>query len=687
MIEISFDIGGTFTDVALRDDASGDTTYLKVPSTPHDYSEAVIDGINRILRETGTAASAVTNLRHATTVAANTVIERKGSRTALITTEGFRDIIHIGRSRRPETYNLYMTKPEPFIKRRDIFEVRERMTARGAVHVELDESSLEQAVGKIVEGGYASVAICLIHAYANAAHEIAVAERLLKTAPSIQISRSSLVSPQYREYERSVTTVANAYVKPIIAAYVESLAAKLGSLGLNASLRLMQSNGGLVSADLAREYPVRMVESGPAAGVLMCASIGKAEGLRNILTFDMGGTTAKLGAIDDGQPSIAPRFEIDTVNYRKASGLPLNISAIELLEIGAGGGSIAAADHGLIRVGPRSAGSIPGPICYRRGGELPTVTDANLVLGFIDPKEFNAGTMLLDVEKARNGIEEHIAKPLGIDLPAAAWGIHALATNNMERAMRVVSIEHGRDPRKYALVAFGGAGPLHATRMARNLDVPTVIIPMGAGVGSALGLLDANAKIDVSTTRLLPLARESLAGIRDIYENLGEKARQDFSVIAEGDADISRYAYMRYEGQGFELRVDLPAGQIDDKFIAAAAGAFHDAYEKKYGFCERGANVEAIDWYLVAAAKRRAAIAARSNASDALPSAIFHRDVYFPELGGFVPCPVVSRYGLGVGSTVPGPAIIQEKETSTVVLPHSTARVAATGNLIIAMNG
>ena len=400
-------------------------------------------------------------------------------------------------------------------------------------------------------------------------------------APSVPlaVSLSSDLSPKFREYERTSTVVANAYIKPIVNRYVSRLTGALKERGLTSDLFIMQSNGGLVSPELACDMPIRIVESGPAAGVLLCGVIGREEGLDRVLTFDMGGTTAKLGAIDGGEPAITPTFEVDQVRYRKGSGLPINVPAVELLEIGAGGGSIAATDMGIIKVGPESAGADPGPVCYRRGGERPTVTDANVVLGYINPDYFNGGAMRLDAKAAADAIAERIGKPLGLDAGEAAWGIHRIANANMERAMRIVSVERGRDPRKYALVAFGGAGPLHAARLARALGIPRVIIPYGAGVGSAIGMLEANSKLDASMTRLLRLGDGAETEIEDIYRQLETRVRADLARMSAGaEPAISRFAYLRYAGQGHDIRVDLPPFPVRAGYAAEIAARFEAAY-------------------------------------------------------------------------------------------------------------
>lgn len=481
-MQIAFDIGGTFTDFALHDPADGRVAIWKVPTTPREPGRAVLEGLRARIAAGGLRPEAVDAALHATTIATNAILERKGSRTALVTTAGFRDVLLIGRQKRHDTNDLHLDKPRPLVRRADILEVTERLAPDGAVLTRLDEAEAEAVAARIAEGGYESAAVVFLHAYANPAHERRMAEILAARAPGLRLSLSSEVAPKWREYERTSTTVADAYVAPLVQGYLAALEGSLRDLGIRAELSVMQSNGGVASVELARTWPVRIVESGPAAGVLMCAEVGREEGSSHVMTFDMGGTTAKLGAIDGGVPSTTPSFEVDAVNYRKGSGLPLSVTAIDLLEIGAGGGSIARTRVGLITVGPDSAGAEPGPVCYGRGGAAPTITDANLVLGYLNPGFFNGGAMGLDRAVAAEAIGRDIARPLGLSVEQAAWGVHSVANANMERAMRIVSIERGRDPRRYALVAFGGAGPLHACRLARALEVPRVIFPRGAGV-------------------------------------------------------------------------------------------------------------------------------------------------------------------------------------------------------------
>ncbi len=686
MMQIAFDIGGTFTDFVLRDTRTGQVDIWKVSTTSREPALAVLEGLKARFRDTALEPGDIDAVLHATTIATNAILERKGSRTALITTAGFRDILLIGRQKRYDTNDLTLERPRPLVRRADIFEAPERMGADGAVLSPLDGKAAAELADLVAVGGYQAVAVVFLHGYANPAHEQQMAAALAASMPGVSISLSSVVAPKYREYERTSTTVANAYIAPLVEDYLAALEQSLTSLGMHGDMSIMQSNGGVVTAELARSYPIRIVESGPAAGVLMCAEVGREEGCSHVMTFDMGGTTAKLGAIDDGVPSVTASFEVDTVNYKKGSGLPLSIMAVDLLEIGAGGGSIARTGMGLIRVGPDSAGAEPGPVCYGRGGTQPTITDANLVLGYLNPGFFNGGAIGLQNIDAAAAIEREIATPLGMSVEAAAWGIHSIANANMERAMRIVSIERGRDPRRYVLVGFGGAGPLHACRLARALDVPQVIVPRGAGVGSAIGLLTADRKVDLGVTRVLKLNDAASAAMAEILGVLERRVAAEARRMQGGATPtIVRSASMRYAGQGYELRIGLPAGDIDDTYPARALAAFHAAYYREYGYSDPDAPVEVSDWFAIAtlAGSHAGAGFWLHGTSAGGDPVVDERPAYFPEAGGSVPTRIVDRYALTTAHRIQGPALVQERESTTVVLPGDVVSVSAVGNLVI----
>ena len=686
MTRIAFDIGGTFTDFVLHDAANDVTHTLKIPSTPDDPGQAVISGFNELLQLTGTTAEALSGVLHATTIATNAILERKGAATGLITTEGFRDVLIIGRQKRYETYDLYIDKPEPLIPRQYILEVSERLDQSGDVIVELDMASVDRAIDALLTTDRETVAVSLLHAYANPTHELAIRDRINARAPNISVSLSLDVSPKFREYERTNTTVANAYITPTVDRYLSALQSALKQQGYQQELFIMQSSGGLVTPAMAKTYPIRIIESGPAAGVLMAGQVGNDEGYDHVITFDMGGTTAKLGAVDDRSPAVASTFEVGHVRYKKGSGLPINIPAVELLEIGAGGGSIARNEQGMISVGPDSAGAEPGPVCYGQGGTEPTITDANLTLGYIDPEWFNGGTIQLDQDAAAHAISTKIGQPLELSLGEAAWGIHLIATMNMENALRVVSVERGRDPRAHAMVAFGGAGPLHAARLARAVGIPKVIVPRGAGVGSAVGLLQAAPRIDVSTTRVMDLHNDASEQISDIFAGLEERAQKDLASLGDNlTVNWSRQGYMRYVGQGFEVRVDLPPGPIDKSYAARAIEAFDTAYLKIHKFLDRDARIEVVDWNLAATLPEyQQTIKISPKKGDRKPPR--ERQAWFPEAGGFTKTAVMDRARLMPEDIVAGPAIVEDVDCTTVILPGDQAQLSEDGHLIITIN-
>ncbi|MGH7266582.1 MAG: hydantoinase/oxoprolinase family protein, partial [Candidatus Rokuibacteriota bacterium] len=557
---VGFDVGGTFTDFALQA-ADGRLLTGKRLTTPRDPARASVEGLRELIGEAGLGWADLVQAVHGTTLGSNVVIERKGRNVALLTTRGFRDVLLIGREKRYQLYDLFIEKPAPLVPRSRIREVTERIAADGEVLVPLDEPGLRATVRALAKEGVTSLAVCFLHAYANPAHERRTAEVIGEEAPHVAVSLSSAVSPVIREYERTSTTVVNAYVMTAVRDYLERLERALGDLGYRGRLFVMQSGGGVATAETMTRFPVRMIESGPAAGALMAAAYGTLTGHADLVAFDMGGTTAKLSLITDGRPHTVHEFELHRIRLQPGSGLPMNIQAIDLVEIGAGGGSIARVGLGVITVGPDSAGADPGPICYGGGGADPTVTDANVVLGYLNPDYFLGGRMRLDVEGARRGIEAAIARPLGLTVPEAAWGIHQIVNTNMELATRVVSIERGYDPRRLAFAAFGGSGPAHGCRLAQALRIPRVLLPAAAGVTSALGLLAAEVKFDVSRSYVTRLAFLDPDHLREI---LAEMIAAGTAVVRQAGvtapATVVRTADLRYAGQGYELTVPLPAG-------------------------------------------------------------------------------------------------------------------------------
>lgn len=691
-LRVGVDIGGTFTDFAVLDPETGSFEIGKVLSTPADPAQAVVAGLQARMAQSGRTMAEIEEVVHATTIATNTVIQRKGPPTALITTKGFRDVILIGRQKRYELYDNMAGRPAPLVPRDLVFEVTERMLWTGEVETALDEAGVRAVARDLVSQGIVAVAVCFLHSYANPAHEKRVAEILLEEAPELMVSVSSDVSPLYREFERTSTTVMNAYVMPGVATYVERLDRQLRDLGMKAPMLIMQSNGGVATVETVKRFPIRIIESGPAAGVLTAARFAPAAGTDNLISFDMGGTTAKLCLVENGKPLLTSQFEVDMTHLKKGSGLPVSIPAVDLIEIGSGGGSIARVELGAVVVGPHSAGSVPGPACYGRGGTLPTVTDADLVLGYLDPDYFLGGEMKLDYEAALTAIEQHVAAPLGIDAMQAAWGIHEIVTSQMAQAARAVTISCGKDPRVFALVPFGGAGPVHGTRLARMLGCPKVVFPRAAGVESAVGLLMAETSLDLARTQVLTLGTDAISDINALFADLEARAREQ---LDEAGVPRERQSFqpscdMRFAGQGFEIAVDLPRYPYAPEDVETLRKAFHDAYARTYGnrTFDPGWQVVAVHWRL------RATAVGKTLTMDELPT--LHggverarrgqRQVWFPETGGFTLCDVYDRYRFSAGDVFAGPAIVEERESTIVLPPGSETTVDSHGNLVTTLS-
>ena len=563
---IGVDIGGTFTDLVLIDEATGAVTVGKLLTTPKEPAQAVEQGVMTLLHEARRGPASVAALIHGTTLATNALIERKGARTGLLTTAGFRDALEIGREGRYDMYDLFIDPPAPLVPRHLRLEVRERLYADGSVLTPLDAASAREAIAALLAQGAEAIAISLLHAYRNPAHELELATLVAEMAPGLPVSRSSEIVPEIREFERTSTTVANVYVMPLMARYLEDLERKIRELGVPGPFYIMLSSGGIATPETAKRAPIRLVESGPAAGALAAARLARRAGESRMLSFDMGGTTAKACVIDKGEPLVAREFEVARADrFKKGSGLPIRVPVIEMIEIGAGGGSIARIDSlGLLKVGPDSAGADPGPACYAQGGREPTVTDADLVLGYLDPEFFLGGRMRLDVEASRRAIEERVARPLGLGLVEAAWGIHRVVNENMAGAARIHGIERGKDLRAYPLFAFGGAGPVHAWAVGRILRVPRVLVPFGAGAVSAYGLLAAPLAFDFVRTAPQRLDAADWRGINALFAEMETEGRIVLrgSGLADGDITVRRSAEMRYVGQGHEVEVDVPAGAL-----------------------------------------------------------------------------------------------------------------------------
>jgi len=685
---LGVDVGGTFTDFALQNEQTGELVITKRLSTSKDPSEAVLDGLHDLLKQHGIGLADISQIVHGTTVASNVVLERKGAGIALITTKGFKAVLQVGRQRKLDLYDYRQTPTPPLLSQRLVFEATERIDYDGSVYIPLDEEEVRKLAGQLVKLGIESAAVCFLHSYRNPEHEKKAAAVIREEAPEMMISLSSEVCPVWREYERTSTVVANAYVMTVVRRYMKRLAETLGNEGYDGSLYIVQSNGGLAAVDTVMQYPVRMLESGPAAGALAAQFYGKLMGEENLFSFDMGGTTAKSAVINRGQPTMRSEIEVDKLGLKAASGITIAIPSIDLVEIGAGGGSIARVSLGTIVVGPESAGADPGPICYGRGGTEPTVTDADVVLGYVNPDYFAGGAMELDKEAAIQGITDKIAKPLGIDVTEASWGIHRMVNLNMERGQRAVSIEKGYDPRLYTFIATGGAGPVHGMRVAKGLGCRRVLFPAAAGVASAIGLLVADVRFDIVRTTLLPLDETSLESMNKIYEDLEAEGIQLLKASkVSGDFRVARTADMRYVKQGYELATPLPRKKLVADDIPRIRQAYDEVYALNFGYSDPDQSVEGVTWLISASHPAPSVNLKRfergaGRAEEALKQM---RKVYFPEYNGYVDCNIYDHYRLMPGAVITGPAVVEERESTTVITPGDVAQVDELGNLLVTL--
>ena len=598
---LGVDIGGTFTDAVLVDEDGGAVSGAKVPSTPAAPAAGFMAAVERILETNRVAPAEVSYIVHGTTVATNALIEAKVAPTAFLTTAGFRDMLEIARQTRPSLYDLHFEKTPPLVPRQLCFGVPERLGPGGEVLVPLDEEAVRRMAARLRQSRVEAVAVCLLHSYANPEHENRVGAILRRALPEVTVSLSSAVAPEFREYLRASTTVINACIQPVVGRYLAAIEAGLRRLGLRAGLLVMQSSGGVFSAGAAARRPVFMVESGPAAGVIGAAHLGSACGCGHIISFDMGGTTAKLGLVQDGQPQITKDYEVgaraQAAGGGRGLGYPIRTPVVDLVEIGAGGGSVAWVDSGGgLRVGPQSAGADPGPACYGQGGERPTITDANAVLGRLDPDYFLGGEIALDLEAARRAIEEHCARPLGLGAVEAAHGIVEIANTAMVNALRLVSVQKGYDPRDFTLVAFGGCGPVHANRLAQLAQIPAAVVPLSPGTASALGLLLTDLEHDYAAAVLQRVETADPGAVERLCRSLEEQGRRalEREGVEEGARRMVRLAELRYVGQSFELTVPLTAAPLDEAAIKAVLARFHDAHERAYGFKAEGEPVELV---------------------------------------------------------------------------------------------
>ncbi len=682
---LAVDIGGTFTDLALEQ--GGKRISTKVLTTPRAPEEGVLAGIDDILKQAGIKPADLGLFIHGTTLATNAIIERKGARTALIVTEGFRDSIEMAFEHRFEQYDIFMQKPPPLVPRELRFGVPERLDGRGNVLLPLDEMAVRALAPQLTAAGIEAIAVGYMHAYLDGAHERRTREILAELLPGVSITLSSEVSPEIREYERWSTAVANAYVQPVMDRYLGRLDAALRERGLACPLFLITSGGGLTTLETARRFPIRLVESGPAGGAILAANLARQCGLDKVLSFDMGGTTAKICLIDDGEPQYSRTFEVARqYRFLKGSGLPLRIPVIEMVEIGAGGGSIASVDSlARVNVGPESAGAEPGPVCYGRGGVSPTVTDADVVLGRLDPGYFAGGTIKLLPDPAGAAIETSVGTALGLQRLDAAFGVSEIVEENMANAARVHAVERGKEIQDRTLIAFGGAAPIHAARLAEKLGIRRIMVPQGAGVGSAVGFLLAPVAYEVVRSRYVQLDDSfDPAYVNALFAEMRAEAEAVVQAGASGARlQQTRTADMRYRGQGHEITVNLPPGAFDTASRAQLSALYEEAYAATFGRTIPGLAVEIMNWTLRLAAEQAAPTRCPAQPADKPSAPRGKRAMYDPVDQDMHEVSVYHRADLAAGSALPGPAVIAEDETTTIVPKNFIARINPIGAILM----
>ena len=676
---VGVDSGGTFTDVCLFEDESGRIAVWKVASTPDDPSRGIAQGVEEGVAATSASVAGIGYFGHGTTVGTNALIQQRGVPTGLITTAGFRDLLEIGRQKRPDLYDLQADKPPVLVARDLRLEVPERVRHDGTVETALDEQALRAAVRALRAAGVQSVAVCFLYGFVRPEHE-ATARRIIgEEFPAAFACASHEVAPEFREYERMSTAVVNAYLGPVMQGYINRLGDRLKELGLRVAPHLTQSNGGVIGFEAAARLPVRTVLSGPSTGVVAAQAVGRMVGLDNLITFDMGGTSTDVALLQGGVCRLASEAVVH--------GYPIKAPMLDIHTVGAGGGSIAYVDGGgLLKVGPRSAGAFPGPVCYGHGSTEPAVTDANVVLQTLNPRHLLGGRMVVDQALAKRAIGD-LAARLGMDPMATAQGIIAVVTANMARAIRVISVQRGHDPRDYTLVAFGGAGPLHAARLARELDIGRILVPRNPGILCALGLLLTDLRADFATTRLQTLAAAALPEVESAFATLHGRADAWFEAegIPAAERRLGRTVDMRYAGQNYELPVPVPDGPITLATLDLLADGFAAAHRRMYGFVAEGEPVQLVTFRAEASGLvRKAAFRPRpERGADASAALAGQREVWLPEAAGFVACPVYDRAKLDAGNRISGPAIIEQMDATTVVLPGMLARVEPYLNLIL----
>ena len=676
-VRVGIDVGGTFTDTLVADPEGGPLVRAKVPSTPSDPSVGILTGLAQGLQIRGVAMGDVAYFAHGTTVATNALLERRGASVGLITTDGFRDLLEIGRQARPDLYDLQIEKPEPLVPRNLRLQVAERIYYDGSVITPVDMEQLDEAIRLLAHSEVEAVAVCFLHSYVNPVHEERVLARLQEALPNAYLSISSQVNPEFREVERLTTTVVNAYVGPVINRYVGNLKRHLSDRGVGASPYVSQSNGGLISLDEAMRRPVRILLSGPSVGVMGAARVGEEAGFRNLITFDMGGTSADVSLIQDGVPR--------TATEREVAGYRLRSAMVDIHTVGAGGGSVAWQDAGgLLKVGPHSAGADPGPACYGKGGDQPTVTDAHVVLGSLNSKHLLGGSMPIEAQRSRDAIAD-LGGRLGLPPRDTASGVVSVVVANMVRAIRLVSVQRGHDPRDYTLVSFGGAGPLHSGWIARELHIPCALVPSSPGLLCAFGLLVSDMRSNLAHTRLVEMEEAR----PEMLENTFALLRDD------GDAWLSRegippeqrvfnrFVDMRYRGQNYELTIEAPSDITGPGGMEELARRFHAAHERSYGYAATDEPVQMVTFRMeaVGMAPRIPAQGAPLGSTEAGTAVVGGRRVHLD--GRDWDCPIYDREGLDPGNRITGPAVIEQMDTTTLVLPDQRARVDGHRNLLI----
>lgn len=678
-LRVGADTGGTFTDISIYDPQTGALSVWKVSSTTHDPSEAIATGAAGGLETFGYATGDVGYFGHGTTVATNALIMGRHARTAMVTTEGFRDVLEIRRQTRADLYDLQIEKPEVLAPRDRRYELAERVDFDGSVRRPLAEADVRALIRDLRAEGVEAVAVGFLFAHLRPEHEAMVKRILAEEMPEVFISTSSEVAPEYREFERFSTTVVNASLGPVMRSYLDRLKPRLEALGILADVHLTQSNGGVISAREAADFPVRTVLSGPAAGVMGAVEIGAAAGFPDLITFDMGGTSSDVALIDRGRPQMATDAEVH--------GHPIKIPMLDIHAVGAGGGSVAYVDAGgHLKVGPRSAGAVPGPVCYGKGGEEPTVTDANVVLQVQNPTHLLGGRLAIDQGRARAAIAG-LAETLGLGVMETAQGIIAVATANMAKAIRVISVERGYDPRDYTLMAFGGAGPVHAARLARELDIRRILIPRNPGILCSMGLLMTDLKAYFTSGRMVPLSAAGLPALAESLSALEGQAERWFERegIEPQDRALSRRLDLRYQGQAFELTVDAPEGAVDVALLDAIRAGFEEAHRQVYGFISPSEGIDVVALRLEATGRvAKAELQRHPDATDNVQAArMGSREVWLPEAGAYVTCPLYDRDRLGPGHRITGPAIVEQMDSTTLLLPGQGATVDPWLNLIV----